>query len=445
MSQTQRHRLLQGYPMLPAMPRRRLGARELAALATTDDSRPLIIGILPHNTCAPRVEGCGFCTFPHERGGRRHMAKVTRAVISELDHVTRAVPGLTRRRVDGVYFGGGTANLTPAEPFAALCRALRERFDLGGAEVTLEGVPAFFQREDEALIRALLELLRPRHARLSMGVQTFDPTWLQRMGRERFGDRLTIAGVVRRAHRRGMTTSADILINLPAQGPAAIEADLRAAIELGFDQICVYHLVLHAGMRTGWARDPAMLDALPDNDRAFAQWRGARAFLLANGYVQTTLTNFERRDVAATQRRFLYEDCSFRPGVYDGLGLGPSGISTFQRGDAGIKWVNEDASPRYVKAIGERGAAVTRAFRYDALGQQLLRLTRALPRLEIDVSLTAGFEEETALVIEQGLLTRDGQHLRPTPKGMFYADSIAGLFARNHVPRRMSASHAHMG
>jgi hypothetical protein len=28
--------------------------------------RPLLVGVLPHAFCNPKIAGCGFCTFPHE-------------------------------------------------------------------------------------------------------------------------------------------------------------------------------------------------------------------------------------------------------------------------------------------------------------------------------------------------------------------------------------------
>ena len=59
--------------------------------------------------------------------------------------------------VAGLYFGGGTANLTPAEPFRKLCRTLAECFDLRGAEVTLEGVPAYFVKRWPLLLDVLRE------------------------------------------------------------------------------------------------------------------------------------------------------------------------------------------------------------------------------------------------------------------------------------------------
>ncbi len=40
------------------------------------------------------------------------------------EQTLQARPGLAGRPIAGLYFGGGTANLSPPEPFRKLCRAL---------------------------------------------------------------------------------------------------------------------------------------------------------------------------------------------------------------------------------------------------------------------------------------------------------------------------------
>ncbi|RME70422.1 MAG: hypothetical protein D6776_11695 [Planctomycetota bacterium] len=115
LAEPQRHRLLQGYPMLPVMRAAHRG-RPLEDVEI-DTTRRLIVGVLPHPFCNPRVSGCGFCTFPHERFNRTAAVQTTQAVAREVTARATGLPELYRRRVDALYFGGGTANLTPPEAF----------------------------------------------------------------------------------------------------------------------------------------------------------------------------------------------------------------------------------------------------------------------------------------------------------------------------------------
>lgn len=144
MSRPQRHRLLQGYPMAPLMPSVPPDPDPLSSVEL-DPDRPLLIGILPHTFCNPKVRGCGFCTFPHEKLAREPLQRTVERVGLEIELTATRTPALRARRVEAVYLGGGTANLTPPEDLRRLCARLAAVFDLSGCELTLEGVPRYFQ------------------------------------------------------------------------------------------------------------------------------------------------------------------------------------------------------------------------------------------------------------------------------------------------------------
>lgn len=436
MTGPQRHRLLQGYPAMPLMQQVPAGSPPPVAL---DPGRGLIVGVLPHPFCNPQVRGCGFCTFPQHPYRLSAAAEGVERVISEVRRTVERYDGLAGRRVEALYFGGATANLTPWESFEALCQALAERFDLSGAEVTLEGVPAYFLGKRGALLDVLADL-PARQRRLSMGVQTFDAGWRERMGRAAFGGREEVARVVQAAHERGWTTSCDLLVNLPGQPLEAMLDDVRAATDLGLDQVCVYHLVLHEGLGTAWSDDPAMLAARPDNASACAAWLSVREALLGLGFVQTSLTNFERAEVHGSERRFRYEDCSFRPEGYDGVGFGPSAITLATAADerAAVKLVNATAPYDYMTRVLRGGCGVDRQFRYEAVDLRLLHLTRTLARLALDRHVyqarfgTDALADHAAafeVLQEEGLVAIDAREVRLTPRGMFFADAVAGLLA----------------
>lgn len=445
----QRHRLLQGFPAMPLMERVKLTNQFTLPPAeghALDPSRGLIVGVLPHPFCSPQVRGCGFCTFPQQPYNAARAATLVQTVAQEI----RSRVDLSRRRaaVEALYFGGATANLTPWESFELLTKTLAERFDLSGAEVTFEGVPAYFTGKRAALLDVLADL-PARQRRLSMGVQSFDAGWLRRMGRSMFGGPELIGGVVKTAHARGWTTSGDLLINLPGQTTEAMIADVRTAIELGFDQVCVYHLVLHEDLGTAWSEDPAMLAARPDNETAFASWSRVREHLLSNGFVQTTLTNFERAEVNASERRFRYEDCSFRPERYDGLGFGPSGITTLTQPDGrgAAKFVNATDAHDYTARVTRQAAGFDRRFSYAPEDLRLLHVTRTLSRLALDrdvyrarfgTDVVADHTSAFDALASAGLVEVDAASVRLTPRGMFYADTVAGLIAwqRSAVLRR---------
>jgi oxygen-independent coproporphyrinogen-3 oxidase len=293
MTLPQRHRLLHGYPLAAALyPADVVGPDFAVAHART--GRKLLVGVLPHPFCNPAVTGCGFCTFPHEPGNAAKTGPVVKAVI---DEINRAMDGqlidLLDAEVRAVYFGGGTANMTEPGPFGELCKALADGFKLTDAEVTLEGVPAYFLRGEPRLMDVLRSELPARHFRISMGIQTFDAARLKDMGRAAFGTPETFRQVVAYAQSLGFTASADLLFNLPGQTLDQMKDDIRQAADLGLDHLGLYHLVLFRGLGTPWADDDDLLAQLPDNGRACDHWLALREQLLAAGFVQTSLCSVE--------------------------------------------------------------------------------------------------------------------------------------------------------
>jgi len=431
MTREQRHRLLHGYPMAPLMepaPERPLPSPGRASA---------IVGVLPHPFCNPRVRGCGFCTFPHETFSNASARRVTGAVCRE---IYRQSDRLSDVRVPAVYIGGGTANLTPPDAFGSLCDALSETFDLADAEVTLEGVPAYFLLHESKLLHLMIEALRVRQRRISMGIQTFDSTWLKRMGRQAFGTRSTVADVVRTAHHLGFTTSGDLLMNLPGQTLPEILEDIRIADGLGLDQICVYHLVLYEGLGTEWSKDPELLAKRVDNNEALRRWLVVREALLERGFVQTTLTNFERREVNESPERFIYEEHSFAPWRHQAVGFGPGAISTVRRHRRELlKWIHPDSAADYLASVDEGGPYTGRAFSYrEPEDEMLLFLTRGLSRGHVrltELPLSPSVEQLASLEAckAAGLLTMSDDTLRLTPRGMFYADAVTGLLAASRA------------
>lgn len=442
MQKPQRHRLLHGYPLAAAM-HRRTGDCYADLRFDPAAGRRLLVGVLPHPFCNPAVAGCGFCTFPHEAFNAARSAAVVQHVIQEITQRLQHDPGLQRRPVAGLYFGGGTANLTPPASFRQLCQALHAAFDFSSAEVTLEGVPAYFTRRPE-LLDILREELPARHYRLSMGVQTFDEHRLRQMGRQAFGTPVTFHEVVELGHRHGCTVSADLLFNLPHQTLEQMEADLEQALDIGLDHLGLYHLVMFKGLGTAWAQQPEMLAGLPSNEEACERWRSLHGVLLANGFYQTTLTNFERWDLRNRDRRFQYEESSFQPDRFEMLGFGPSAISSFASPafTTGLKTLNPTKAEDYMAAVRSRATPWDHFFRYQARDLRVFYLTRRLAALGIDLAAyrqlfgsdaMLDFLPELMALEDEGLLEATATAIRPTPRGMFYADAVASLLAWRQI------------
>ncbi|HTV39203.1 MAG TPA: radical SAM protein [Candidatus Sulfotelmatobacter sp.] len=468
MQRPQRHRLLQGFPPLPLMQeatpknptglvrradgaiiRSRLSMAEIKkgessdwhdSFINIDSSRPLIIGIIPHTQCIPQTHACGFCTFPHDAPNKGQRAGVIGTVVRDIRGVVEGHGDkLAGRRVDAIYFGGGTANLSSIFEIRKIFDVLADHFNVAQSEVTLEGIPLLFTSWFHAHIKALAAF-PTRHKRISMGVQTFERAQIERMGRQSFGDEKMVKGIVHCAHELGLTVSGDFLFALPGQTLEQMCEDVDRAIDCGFDQICLYHLVLYAGLGTPWSKDARLVGQMPAPAVIADYWLNLRQRLLSNGFVQTTLTNFERYDVNKTNRRFIYEEASFNPDVYDALGFGPLSISTqidyTQR--RGVKLLRR-------KHLGTwPWSGDDLYFGYEPEDLKLLWITRCLAGLAFDraryrarfsTDIAEDFPAALGVTVRNGLISAGENSITLTPLGMFYSDAVIGTFAAERAAK----------
>ncbi len=478
MKKPQRHRLLQGYPALPLLRPASTSPYALNVRTTNgglidaqghtdylwaehydqrmsedafidvDRDRPLLIGVIPHTQCTPRVEGCGFCTFPHDPPDKKERARVVASVGDDINEVVSFnEKDLKGRKVAALYFGGGTANLSSTSQIEDLFSRLARHFDLSRAEVTLEGIPVLFTSWLSAPLRMLAKL-PVRHRRISMGIQTFERSQLERMGRTSFGDEALIKKVVQRAHDLGLTTSGDFLFNLPHQTPDQMLADVERAIDAGLDQVCLYNLVLYQGLGTLWSKDDGLIAAMRPMDEAAERWLALRDKLLTSGFVQTTVTNFERREVAATDRRFIYEEASFCPEKFDALGVGPLSVSTFLdfKKRRGVKLLRR----KKLGALPWSGDDLF--FPYEEDDLRLLFVTRSLARTKFQRSVYRDlfgadvadhFPHALSAAREAQLVEIDDAVVALTPRGMFFSDSVVGALASERSARIRGTAAGH--
>ena len=183
---------------------------------------------------------------------------------------------------------------------------------------------------------------------------------------------------------------------------------------------------------------------MPDNETACANWIALREALLQGGYVQSTLTNFERGDVANGPRAFRYERLSFSPEATDALGFGPLSLSMFV----------DSAARRAVKLQRSkdlRHPPFTDGDLYFPLDEADLRLlfvTRSLAKGAFEQgayqqlcgsAFERDFGPSSRLLVDEGLLQIEGARVALTPRGMFFSDAVVATFTAQADLRRGGA------
>ena len=192
--------------------------------------------------------------------------------------------------------------------------------------------------------------------------------------------------------------------------------------------------MLYAGLGTPWSKDAGITGQMQAPGVIVEQWLDLRERLLANDFVQTTLTNFERKEIHKTDRRFLYVEASFNPDVYDALGFGPLSVSALidYKRLRGVKLMRR----KQVKAPPWSGDDLY--FGYEAEDLKLLWVTRCLAGLALDRAryrsrfasdVAEDFPAALEVAVTGGLMQVEEKTLQLTPRGMFYSDAVIGTFA----------------
>lgn len=349
---------------------------------------------------------CRYCDFYRVGENRARMDRFLDGLAREIDG-GRAWHG---RRVDTVFFGGGTPSLLEPEEIGAALARLARRFALGaGVEVSVEGNPS-------DLTRARLEGLRAAGVnRLSIGAQSFVDRELALLGRRH--DAARVAEVVRDAREAGFDAlSLDLMIGIPGQTDGSFAASLARAIELAPDHLSLYLLEVHAGSEMDvLRRERPGLFAGEEAQRR--RYLAMRARLIAAGYRHYEISNFARPG-AECRHNLRYWRCE------DWLGLGPAAHSfvdgrRFRHLPDLEAWL---ADPLAVEELVADPAAerVFLGLRLDE-GIDPLRLEEAgVPRAEARrrIARLSGFVE-----------IRDGR-LRLTPDGLLVSNPVLAELLR---------------
>ncbi len=226
------------------------------------------------------VERCRYCDFNVTRRTHIPRDEYTRAVLAEGAARSAA---LTGRRLESVYFGGGTPSLWGAEGVGAVLAACRQWGSEVSAEleVTLEANPL------EAATFASYAAVGVN--RLSLGVQTLSDECLR--GLNRGHDARQALTAIEAALAAGFrSVSVDLIFGLPGQTLEAFEGDVTRVLALGVPHLSVYQLTLEP--RTGLGAQAARGELrLPAEDTTDAQWERLHTLVKGFGLVSYEISN----------------------------------------------------------------------------------------------------------------------------------------------------------
>lgn len=183
--------------------------------------------------CVKKCAYCAFFSLPNAGEGLKDAyCTALEKQISFFD---------TDKKVQSVYFGGGTPPMLGIDRLCKLIFAVREKYGLASdCEITVEVNPGTVGK------RELTSLLSAGCNRLSVGIQSADDAILRFLGR--IHNKETAFSCVEDAFSAGFyNVSADLIFALPGRTPEGLSDELDSIMSTGVTHISAYSLQLEEG------------------------------------------------------------------------------------------------------------------------------------------------------------------------------------------------------
>lgn len=363
---------------------------------------------------------CGYCDFNSFESPAMTPPEYAGLLREEMVDKSRRFPVTA---VPTIYFGGGTPSLLPPPLVAELLKGAGECYPLdAGVEVTLEVNPATVTPE------SLDGYLEAGVNRLSIGVQSLDDRELDFLGRihsaaqavETFG----------KARQAGFANiGVDLMHSLPGQSLAGWEETLAKAVELSPEHISAYGLSIEEG--TPLAAMVGRGDVTPaDPELAADMFELTADYLRGAGYEHYEISSFARPGCRSGHNPVYWQRRSY-------LGFGAGAHSFVREPGYGLRWENSRGLAEYAAFLqGPCGGCVEQVVsREDAMAEFFFLGLRMLDGVELtefaaEFGLAAGdvFPGTIDRSIAAGLLSRDGEVIRFTRRGLMLANRVLAEF-----------------
>jgi oxygen-independent coproporphyrinogen-3 oxidase len=407
---------------------------------------------------------CSYCNFASDVFSRAVFERYVDRVCGDIASAPPTAEEMgwqIEHEVDSIYLGGGTPTVLDPMQLQRIFAAVRDQFSVSSnAEVTVECAPGTLRPE------VLERLVRCGVNRVSLGVQSFVDAEAASVGR--LHKRSTVLDDIANLRAAGIPNiNIDLIAGLPHQTAETWQESIAEALATGAPHVSVYMLEVDEDSRlgreviAGGTRYHAHF--VPDDEATADFYVAACEQLEAAGIAQYEISNFARVGSESrhnlkywTRQPYLgfgvdahsmlpsppekHTDATGEGSLGEGHDLSRAdsmqntdqGFSLCGDGVDAVRFSAPDALEKYVAGsplqktiVSRRGALEERFF----LG---LRLNRGVDLREIAAHF--GQEEIDNLrpaiseLIADGLLQRDRDSIRLTPRGRLLSNEVFQAF-----------------
>ena len=241
---------------------------------------------------------CGYCAFYSETGANEN-------IIEEyLEKLIRDISSVKPFKPQTIYIGGGTPTLLSAAQLQYLFESIKRYLAPDKeCEISIECNP-------ETLTAEKCSVLQEHISRISLGVQSFDDTLRDTLGRKCSKEALNNAlNLIRESKIPHF--NCDLIYGIPGETLELWKNDLENVISAGVDHVSCYSLTPEEQSRLG-------ATFIIDDDAAVEMYQTAGKILSRNGIERYEISNYAKRGA----------ECRHNVNVWKGgklIAFGPAG------------------------------------------------------------------------------------------------------------------------
>ncbi|OQW93170.1 MAG: YggW family oxidoreductase [Beggiatoa sp. IS2] len=365
--------------------------------------------------CIRKCPYCDFNSYPV-----RHSIPQTEYLTTLLIDLEQDLSKVAGRELISIFIGGGTPSLFSPEIVEQLLSQISKQIPIQtGAEITLEANPGTVDRHHfKAFHTAGIN-------RLSLGIQSFNEIQLQHIGRiHGRQEAITAIHAVREAGFENFNL--DLMFGLPKQTVTMALDDLETAISFQPPHLSWYQLTVEPD--TLFYQQPP---TLPEEESLWDIYTHGKAYLITQGYHPYEISAYTHSE------QYCYHNLNYWTfGDYLGIGAGAHGKIT----DSTTGMITRTTKPvdpdQYLRSAQTQSkiaetAILTKADIRLEFMMNALRLCDGFTISQFIARTGLNFNDIAQAIQQaknQGWLTEENQHIRPTTVGMQFLNNLLELF-----------------
>ena len=372
---------------------------------------------------------CSYCNFASDVFSRSVFQRYVDQVCADMKHANSTVAqmdGRIEQVVDSIYLGGGTPTVLDITQLQQLFVTISQNFEVeADAEITVECAPGTLNL---AVIDALQ---RCGVNRVSLGVQSFVDQEAASVGR--LHNRKVFLDDIDRLRAAAITNiNIDLIAGLPHQTVDSWAFSVEQTIASQAPHASVYMLEVDEDSRlgreliAGGTRYHAHF--VPDEDATADLYGMACERLEAGGVRQYEISNFARQGHESRHNLKYWTRQSY-------LGFGVDAHSMLpglERGVESVRFSTPDSLEGYIARGPLNPIRVSSVAALEETFFLGLRLTCGVDVYQVAAKFgeatIAGFSEPIADFVRAGLMERQGDVIRLTPRGRLLSNEVFERF-----------------